>query len=578
MLFKAALPFDQRHLRPGLTLPQFFLDNTHPLQPYRSDSKPWVIDSDTGRSYGLEEIRERVFGLANAFAALYGISEIGIHSQNDIDFIVVLFAIHRLGAAAVCTNPMWTASELEHQYRQTKPVFIVTQTPFVEAARSAAAALNLRLHDRIAIIVPPNAGLPNVPSVEELVQRGLGDLNVDGPKFTERILNENEAIEKVSIYFSSSGTSGPPKLVAVSHHGMTANILQIATAHKSNDLSIPWNDRRTRDGDVASCLVPLFHVAGLLISVGYPAALSVVIHRQYAFADYLTAISKYHITHLYMVPPIAIDLIKRPETEKYDTSSIRFILMGAAPVSSTVETAMRKKFPAADIGQSYGLTETNSTVAMWPYSARHNATLGSVGQLLPGWEAKVVQNDPDSEQPADASEVLLGLDEPGELVFRGPSIALRYEGNEKATRETFLPDNWVRTGDQAYINKKGDVFIVDRLKEFMKVKGDQVAPAELEGRLLGHPDVLDACVVGVPDERSGELPFAFIALQPAARRRLQVSPNEAAKIKRSVAKWVESHEAKYKWLAGGVGFIDQIPKNASGKILVSPQFSFTNVN
>jgi len=199
----------------------------------------------------------------------------------------------------------------------------------------------------------------------------------------------------------------------------------------------------------------------------------------------------------------------------------------------------------------------------WPISQNFKATPGSAGQLLSGWEAKVVKSDPSEGE----DEVLAGYNEPGELYLRGPSVALRYQNNDTATKETFLEEGWMRTGDQVFFNEDGDLFVVDRLKEVFKVRGNQVAPAELEGHLLGHPDVQDACVVGVTDEYSGELPLAFVALQPKASRRAKISPREANTLKHSIKKHVSDHKIKYKWLDGGVVFIDAIPKNPSGKIL-----------
>jgi len=145
-------------------------------------------------------------------------------------------------------------------------------------------------------------------------------------------------------------------------------------------------------------------------------------------------------------------------------------------------------------------------------------------------------------------------------------MALRYLNNEKATAETFV-DGWVRTGDEVIIDKNNDLFIVDRLKEILKVRGFQVAPAELEGHLLSHPDVADTCVVGVPDDFSGEVPLAFVVLSADAAKRASASEAAAAKIKASISKHVADHKTAYKRLAGGVEFIDAIPKNPSGKLL-----------
>ncbi|KAF8315907.1 amp dependent CoA ligase [Clavulina sp. PMI_390] len=595
MIFTSALPLLPEHLRDDLTIPQFMLDSQHPLRAHRSPNNPWLIDNATGRSYDHEEVRERVFGLANALSALYGISEwphLVLYSPNDIDYPVALWAIHRLGAIASCANPAYTASELEYQLRTTKAKFIITHEISLETATAAARALGADFDlNHIAIIQPPklahhpssqhykgNPAEPlaparqSPPTTQSLIDRGLGDLNTKGPHFVERKLSKGEAKTKVALLSFSSGTTGRPKAVAISHYNVISNVIQHGATWRSNDPTLPWEDRRVRDGDVATAVLPMFHIYGLVVVLHVHVFMGVplVVFPRYSFPDFLSGIVRWKITTLYVVPPQLVDLLKRPESRQHNLSHVRTIMTGAAPFSSTTDQGLRKMLKGVDLGQGYGMTETSTTVTMWPLTQKCKATPGSAGQLMPGWEAKIVKTDAD---PATGTkEELAGYDEPGELYVRGPSTALRYEGNEAATKETFLPDGWVRTGDQVRIAPNGDVFVVDRLKEVLKVKGNQVAPAELEGHLLGHPDVRDACVVGVPDEYAGELPFAFIALQPRPLKKIESAHGGAkakaeAAAKRSIAKWVEDHKIKYKWLAGGIAFVEVIPKNPSGKLL-----------
>jgi len=228
-------------------------------------------------------------------------------------------------------------------------------------------------------------------------------------------------------------------------------------------------------------------------------------------------------------------------------------MVGAAPLSGELMQQFAKVIPSMSFGQGYGMTETCTTVTMHPPHQKVG-TLGSAGQLIAGTIAKVVKED----------GTLAGYNEEGELHVKGPQMALRYANDAKATRETFH-DGWVRTGDQVKITESGDFFVVDRLKEIIKVKGIQVAPAELEGHLLDHLHVADAGVVGVHDEFSGELPLAFIVLTAEARKLVDAVGEDV--VIEAIKEHVKKSKAKHKWLEGGVEFIDAIPKNPSGKIL-----------
>jgi len=240
----------------------------------------------------------------------------------------------------------------------------------------------------------------------------------------------------------------------------------------------------------------------------------------------------------------------------YDLRGVRYLMSGAAPLSAELTEQLKKVLPNSDIGQAYGMTETSTTLTMYPLDQRIG-TLGSAGQLIPGTIARVLKSD----------GTLAGYNEEGELVVTGPQMALRYANNEEATKETFV-QGWVRTGDEVRFAENGDLFIVDRLKEILKVRGFQVAPAELEGHLLDHPDVADVCVVGVPEEYSGEVPLAFVVLNETAAKLVSSNPDKYEKeVKARIMKHVSDVKVRYKWLAGGIEFVDVIAKNPSGKLL-----------
>jgi len=282
--------------------------------------------------------------------------------------------------------------------------------------------------------------------------------------------------------------------------------------------------------------------------------ISVVVVPKFSFSDFKESIVRHRVTHLFLVPPQIVLLCKRSSDKGYDFSHVKFCMSGAAPLSGELMRRISIIFPNAAVGQGYGLTETCTTVCFMQ-ADRKFGTIGAVGELLPGITAKVVKSD----------GTLASDGEQGELVVKGPSMALGYYGNLAATAETFV-DGWVRTGDEVIIRNL-EVFIVDRLKEIMKVRGYQVAPAELEGFLLLRSDVMDACVVSIPDEYSGEIPLAFIVLDPDTQKRVRGDQSASIALKKAIQKYVSDAKVQYKWLTGGVEFVDAIPRNPSGKSL-----------
>ncbi|KAH9081565.1 amp dependent CoA ligase [Lactarius deliciosus] len=550
----------------NLTLAQFVLDSTHPYRPLRPQGVPWLIEDTTGRKIGLEEVRTRVLGLANALSLKWGIREddvVCIYSPNHVDYPTVMWATHRLGAIVTGANPGYTHEELTHQITTAKASILIAHPDSLKVALLAAQNAGIP-PDRVIPLDTIHGPRPSTiaPDLHELITYGLAHQ----PYFVERALQPGEGRTKIAFLSFSSGTTGKPKAssltfllqaVEIPHYAPIANILQMAAWWRVNDDSIPWEDRRIRPGDITMAGMRTFHIYGLVINLHFAlfCGSSVVVVPKFEFIAYLESIKRHKANHILVVPPMIVLLCKHPATKNYDLSSIRMLFCGAAPLSAELTDSVVKLLPQAFVGQGYGMTETCTAISMGPLSQKVS-TLGSAGQLISGTRVRVVKAD----------GTLAKVGEPGELVVTGPSMALRYLNNGKATAETFV-DGWVRTGDEAIIAENNDIFIVDRLKEILKVRGFQVAPAELEGHLLTHPDVADSCVVGVPDDFSGEVPLAFVVLSVEAAKKASGSKAAAAKIKASISKHVADHKVAYKKLAGGVEFIDAIPKNPSGKLL-----------
>ncbi|KAK0464422.1 phenylacetyl-CoA ligase [Desarmillaria tabescens] len=537
----------------NLSIPQFFLDVPHHVaRPIEKEGTPWLIEDTSGQAIYLEEasVRSRTNALANGLKHQY---DIGTTKKLAVkDYPMVIWAVHRIGGIISGANPDYTAQELKYQLEISGAVLIVTHPDALDIAVSAAEAIDGALLDRIVLLsarTPSDPTNSSYVTLDELVALGLSKpLTYIEPKINGKT--------KLAFLSFSSGTTGKPKAVAIPHCSVITNVIQMAVHNRVNEEYTSWENRRYRPGDVAMCVLPLYHIYGLVLNLHFIlfCGMSVVIVPKYNFIGMLDSIIRHRVTHLMLVPPQVVLLCKHPVVKQYKAKLqvVRMIMVGAAPLSGEVNQQLFELLPDAHIGQSYGMTETCTATSSWPVT-RKRGTSGSGGQLLPGVAAKVVKSDGS----------LANYGEPGELVIWSPSNALRYQNDAQASKDTFI-DGWIRTGDEVKIDKNAELWILDRMKEIMKVRGFQVAPAELEGCILDHPDVSDACVVGFPDEYSGEVPLAFVVLtEEASSKVLERGPQ----IKDSIIKHVASNKVNYKHLKGGVEFISAIPKNPSGKLL-----------
>jgi acyl-CoA synthetase (AMP-forming)/AMP-acid ligase II len=331
----------------------------------------------------------------------------------------------------------------------------------------------------------------------------------------------------------SSGTTGLPKGVMLTHRNLVANILQVdATNHYLHD----------RDTTIA--FLPFFHIYGMVVIglVGLWSGATLVIMPKFDLETYLQLVEHHRATLLHVVPPVVVALAKHPAVEHRDFSSIRKLFSGAAPLAaSTIEQCARRI--NCVLQQGYGLTETSPATHVTSDEPSKNSC-GSVGQLVSNTECRVVD-------PATGADVATGQD--GEIWLRGPQVMRGYLNCPDATRATIDAEGWLHSGDIGHADSDGNFYVVDRLKELIKYKGMQVAPAELEALLLTHPAIADAAVVSLKDEEVGEIPRAFVVLK---------APATADELIAFVAERV----AAYKKIRR-VDFIDAIPKSPSGKIL-----------
>lgn len=531
----------------------------------RNTGLPLFIDEETGQKWTFEEAKENTDLLSVALSERCGIksdTRASIYATNSIYFPISVWATHRLGGTISPANSAFMAKELAFQLEasDSKVLFISEDPTSLKNGFEAAKQANIP-RDRVVIIQEPVTVLKysesNYGRVQRktqgawtlagLIEEGRDIVKAKGEGIlasTRNKLKPGEGRTKIAFLSFSSGTTGLPKGVAIQHHAVTSNALQ-TMAHNKVGNTIGAPGRFCPGKDVSLGVLPQVHIFGLsttLHFVFFAGIANVVMSKFRGIEAMIKTIIKYKISVWWLVPPQIVLFCKDPSVPPYldELRKVaRFAMVGAAPLSDDLSRQFTNVFPRLDWGQGSGMTETCSVTTM--FSVGEPPVMGSAGRLISNTEAKVVNSE--------GKEV--GYDELGELWLRGPQITLGYTNNDKATKETYLPDGWLRSGDEVKINKDGEVFFIDRLKELIKVKGFQVAPAELEGFLLDHPDVSDCGVIGIQDEAAGELPFGFVSLSQDARKRLASGGKEEDdKIKQSILKFVADNKTRYKHLCG----------------------------
>ncbi|MFD1659466.1 4-coumarate--CoA ligase family protein [Streptomyces caeni] len=484
--------------------------------------RPALIDGVDGTTLTYEQLDRFHRRLAAAFAEA-GVRKgdvLALHSPNTIAFPTAFYAATRAGASVTTVHPLATAEEFAKQLRDSAARWIVTVSPFLETARSAAE----KAGGIQEIFVCDSA--PGHRSLIDMLATTAPEPHVD-----------IDPVRDIAALPYSSGTTGIPKGVMLTHRSIATNLAQL------EPLATTGPDERIL------AVLPFFHIYGLTALMNAPLRLgaAVVVLPRFDLETFLAAIEKHRITHLYVAPPIVLALAKHPAVEGYDLSSLKYVISAAAPLDADLAAACSRRLGLPPVGQAYGMTELSPGTHVVPLGAE-NTPPGTVGKLIPGTEMRILSlDDPDRD---------LGVGEPGEIAIRGPQVMKGYLGRPEATDAMIDQDGWLHTGDVGYVDADGWLFVVDRVKELIKYKGFQVAPAELEALLLTHPEIADAAVIGVYNDDNNEVPHAFVVRQPDA-----VDLFEG-----DVMMYVAERVAPYKRVRK-VTFVDAVPRAASGKIL-----------
>ncbi|KAI9923745.1 hypothetical protein ASPWEDRAFT_32322 [Aspergillus wentii DTO 134E9] len=501
-----------------------------------SDHKVLFTDVDTGRNYTFKDMRTLALNFGHSLRQQWNWQPgdvLAVFASNSIDLPPIIWGALAVGGVVCPINPNYKVDELLHPLRDSQSKAIVTgkaQLPTVLQAAERAGISNDR------VIVVDEADRIGFWESDPAV---IGDV-FDGP-FTPPI---RDPASELAYLVYSSGTTGLPKAVMLSHRNMVGSLLQLEPVE---DGQLGFTRGLAGEGDRGLAFLPFFHIYGItfILNDTVHLGLSTFIMPRFSLEKFCSTVQKHQVTYVWTVPPVVLELVQNNKTSEYDLTSIRMAISGAAPLAAELIHALYDKLKIP-IRQGYGMTECSPCTHMqtWDEARTH---IGSVGRLLPNMTARFTPIDDEQDERS------------GELWVKEPNVFPGYLGNASANADAFSEDGFYKTGDVGYQDENGYLYITDRVKELIKYNGFQVAPVELEGIIIAHPAVSDVAVVGLPSGQDGsELPRAYV---------VPVGKCEDEAMAESIINYVADRAVGYKKLRGGVCFVQDIPRNPTGKIL-----------
>ncbi|PUB10267.1 AMP-binding protein [Yoonia sediminilitoris] len=466
-----------------------------------------LTDGPSGRTMTAQMFMDQVKHLAGRLQAadLAGGKVVALMAPNIPEYCVVFHGVAWAGGTITTLNPTYTSSEVAHQLADSHADILITIPDFMETA---------------------TAGAGNRPVV------AIGTPEFDA-LFGEPLLAQQRVdLDQHTVVLPySSGTTGLPKGVMLSHKNLVVNVDQTMKCGEF------------QRGEVTAAFLPFFHIYGMtvLMNMHLAGGGALVTMPRFDLPLFLQISQDYKSRRMWIVPPVALALAKHPLVDDYDLGPLEEVFIAAAPSGAELTDAVSARLNCVAL-QGYGMTELSPVSHLIPGNAPRS---GAAGIVVSNTTCKIVDPETGEAQPTGAE---------GELWVKGPQVMQGYLNSPTATAETINADGWLQTGDIARVDSDGYMFIVDRLKELIKYKGFQVAPAELEASLIAMDGIVDAAVIGIANDEAGELPIAFVVREENGPSKDEIDTH----FTETLASYKQLHQIR---------FVDEVPKSASGKIM-----------